>query len=60
MLVGTLTEPFPGDIVGRLERRRGCFGDGVGDGSDRFHLGSLDHKVWLDYEADIVAEDWWD
>jgi hypothetical protein len=37
MLIGTLAKAFPSDIVGRLERRRGRFGDGVGNGSDGFH-----------------------
>lgn len=56
MLVRTLPEPFPRDIVGRLERRRGGLGDAIRDGSDRLHpaVCGFELSVWIT-EEDVRA-----
>jgi hypothetical protein len=54
MLVGTLAKAFPGDIVGRLERRGGRFGDGVGNGSDGFHPRVSCSGLAIEFESRVI------
>jgi hypothetical protein len=55
MLIGTLAKAFPSDIVGRLERRGGRFGDGVGNGSDGFHSYISCSGVAIEFELEVIS-----
>lgn len=55
MLVGTFAKAFPSDIVGRLERRGGRFGDGIGHGSDGFHSYISCSGVGIEFELKVIG-----